>query len=441
MTTLADLTRVGPGTPMGTLMRQYWVPVAKSSELKPDGDPVRLMILGEKLLGFRDSEGRVGILDHRCPHRCASLFLGRNEESGIRCVYHGWKFDVSGNCVDMPSVPPHQSFKEKVHAKAYRTAERHGLIWVYMGEDQDNPPALPMIEANLVEDNEIWCLQRDCNWLQALEGDIDTSHVGFLHVGSLTIDDLDEGHPMRPTILNRAPEYAVSNTEWGTMYGGYRPNDDGARSWRVAHFMFPFWTQTPNNRFASRAIARAWVPMDDEHSMLFDITCGVDEGNPAYSSTLKTGEPLFAPFEYAPRTTDWFGRWRCVDDSRNDWGIDRESQRHGTQYTGIANITMQDQAVTESMGPIVDHSYEHLAPTDQMIARTRRRLIQAVDAMRDKAALPPGARDPQIFFGARAGSFLHDPNVQFEAAYAAQLKTAVRWSGANEAEQVDNCAT
>ncbi|ABE29458.1 rieske [2Fe-2S] domain protein [Paraburkholderia xenovorans LB400] len=428
MTDLADLTCVGPGTPMGTLMRQYWVPAAKSSELKRDGDPMRLMLLGEKLIAFRDSEGRVGVLDHRCPHRCASLFLGRNEESGIRCVYHGWKFDVAGRCVDMPSVPPHQDFKDKVHAKAFRTAERNGLVWVYMG-DAAEPPPLPAIEANLVADCEIWCLQRDCNWLQALEGDIDTSHVGFLHVGSLKPDDLADDHPMRPTVLDRAPEYAVTNTAWGTMYGGYRPNDDGQRSWRVAHFMFPFWTQTPNNRFSSRAIARAWVPMDDEHSMLFDITCGVDEGNPAYSSTRKTGEPLFAPFEYAPATTDWFGRWRCVDDRRNDWGIDRELQRNGSQYTGIPNITMQDQAVTESMGPIIDHSYEHLAPTDQMIARTRRRLLLATQALSEQGTLPPGAQDSDVFFGARAGSFLCDPGLPFETAYATQLETATRWAG------------
>jgi phenylpropionate dioxygenase-like ring-hydroxylating dioxygenase large terminal subunit len=235
-----DLTRVGPGTVMGEYMRQYWIPAAKSLEVKSDGDPIRLLILGERLVAFRDTDGRVGIMDHRCPHRCASLFLGRNEEGGIRCVYHGWKFDVNGQCLEMPNVPIHQEFKEKVHARAYRTAERNGLIWVYMGHKQDDPPPLPMIEANLINEAEIWCLQRECNWLQALEGDIDTSHVGFLHVGMLNIDDLDENHPMRPTILNRAPEYEVSTTEWGTMYGGFRMNDDGQMSWRVANFMYPF---------------------------------------------------------------------------------------------------------------------------------------------------------------------------------------------------------
>ncbi|MDB5828560.1 MAG: putative rieske (2Fe-2S) domain protein, partial [Variovorax sp.] len=124
-----ELTRVGPGTVMGDFMRQYWIPAAKSNELAADGTPMRLMLLGEKLIAFRDSSGRVGVMDHQCPHRCASLVLGRNEQDGIRCIYHGWKFDVDGNCVDMPSVPPAQDFKEKVKAKAYKALDRNGLVW------------------------------------------------------------------------------------------------------------------------------------------------------------------------------------------------------------------------------------------------------------------------------------------------------------------------
>ena len=181
-----DLVRVGPGTVMGGLMRQYWIPAAMSSELERDGAPMRLMLLGERLIAFRDSSGRVGVMDHRCPHRCASLFLGRNEEDGIRCVYHGWKFDTAGNCVDMPNAPPHQDYKDKVRAKAYKVAERNGLVWVYMGERAEAPP-LPGIEASLLPESElqITFAQRECNWLQALEGDIDTSHFGFLHAGSV----------------------------------------------------------------------------------------------------------------------------------------------------------------------------------------------------------------------------------------------------------------
>src|ERR1700740_2934309 len=149
-----ELTQVGPGTVMGDLMRRYWLPAAQSSELERDGAPIRLMLLGEKLIAFRDSAGRVGVMDHRCPHRCASLFLGRNEEGGIRCIYHGWKFDVSGKCLDMPNVPPHQDFKHKLQAKAYLVVERAGVVWVYMGPRAE-PPPLPAFEILDVPDDEV----------------------------------------------------------------------------------------------------------------------------------------------------------------------------------------------------------------------------------------------------------------------------------------------
>lgn len=181
------LTQVGAGTPMGKLMRRYWIPAALSTELRADGDPMRLLLLAEKLIAFRATDGKVCVMDHRCPHRCASLFYGRNEEGGIRCIYHGWKFDAEGNCVDMPNVPAHQDFKHRIHAKAYKTVEQNGLIWVYMG-DQSDIPSLPAIEALLLspEKMEFNFAQRSCNWLQALEGDIDTSHVDFLHGGART---------------------------------------------------------------------------------------------------------------------------------------------------------------------------------------------------------------------------------------------------------------
>ncbi|NLY65499.1 MAG: Rieske 2Fe-2S domain-containing protein [Alcaligenaceae bacterium] len=422
-----DILRVGPGTPMGNFMREYWLPAAISSELKADGDPIRLMILGEKLLGFRDTSGRVGIMDHRCPHRCASLVIGRNEENGIRCVYHGWKFDVEGNCVDMPSVPSRMDFKSKVHAKAYKTAERNGLVWVYMGENQDNPPPLPCIEANLVPDSKIWCLQRQCNWLQALEGDIDTSHVGFLHVGNLQAEDLPEGSPLRPTVLNRAPDFKVQTAEWGAMYGAYREDEQGQTSWRAAHFLFPFWTMTPNILFSTRSIARAWVPMDDTHVMLFDITGGVDAGNPFFTTTLKDGEPMYEKINRKPNGTGWFDRWLPVDGEHNDWGINREDQRNMVHYTGINNPSMQDQAVTESMGPITDHSFEHLAPTDQMIATVRRRLKKVLSDYQQNGTLPKSASDPKVYLGARSGNFTAAPETGFMEAYTFELEKAHRW--------------
>src|ERR671939_841225 len=166
--------RVGPGTPMGQLMRQYWVPALLSSELPgPDSDPVRVMLLGEKLIAFRDSNGQVGLIQNHCPHRGASLFFGRNEEGGLRCVYHGWKFSSDGTCVDMPNEPAESDFKHKVKATAYPPHERGGVVWTYMGPRQE-PPPLPDLEANMLEGATATAFQLEGNWLQILEGDIDT---------------------------------------------------------------------------------------------------------------------------------------------------------------------------------------------------------------------------------------------------------------------------
>ena len=179
------LTRTGPGTQMGNLMREYWIPACLSSELKADGEPMRLMLLGEQLIAFRDTDGRVGIMEHRCPHRCASLFFGRNEEGGLRCVYHGWKFDVEGNCLDMPNVPPAQDFKGRIKAKAYKVVERAGFVWTYMGSRKE-APGLPNVEVLMLPEDERMTRvhMRECNWFQSLEGDIDTSHfeIGRAHV-------------------------------------------------------------------------------------------------------------------------------------------------------------------------------------------------------------------------------------------------------------------
>ena len=244
-----ELTRVGPGTPMGELMRQYWLPAMKSSELVAGGDPLRLMLLGEKLIAFRDTAGCVGVMDHRCPHRCASLFYGRNEEGGMRCVYHGWKFAADGQCLEMPNLPPEQDFSVKVRAKAYRVTERAGVIWVYMGAREVAPP-MPDIEATLLPESELTLnfTQRECNWLQALEGDIDTSHFSWLHVGSVRPEQVDADNWLHYQVVNWAPEYQVGDTDWGTMYCAFRPAENGQTYWRFAHFGFPFWTFIPQVR-------------------------------------------------------------------------------------------------------------------------------------------------------------------------------------------------
>ncbi|MGE0316183.1 MAG: Rieske 2Fe-2S domain-containing protein [Lautropia sp.] len=428
------LTQVGAGTVMGEFMRQYWIPAAKSSEVSADGAPMRMMLLGEKLIAFRDSSGRVGVMDHRCPHRCASLVLGRNEDNGIRCIYHGWKFDVEGNCVDMPSVPPSQDFKDKVKAKAYKAVERNGLIWVYMGS-RAVPPPLPMVEIALLPEDQVdvTFIQRRCNWMQALEGDIDTSHFGFLHVGHLSPDDVPEGHALEHTAGDRAPAYHVRDTPWGTSYAAWRKvHKDGAERvyWRIANYMFPFWSQTPQGEFPTHVHARAWVPLDDEHTMFIFLRWRRQSKN--VRDPLKSGAPLAGSRptpEYLPNTTDWLGRWRLRADQSNDWLIDREAQSSNRIYSGIDNIHLQDQAVTESMGAITDHAFEHLGPGDLMIARTRRRVVQAARAFRETGQVPPGVDSPEVFLGSRSGYFLAEPGVDWLAAFDEQVRQAVRPAG------------
>jgi phthalate 4,5-dioxygenase len=426
-----ELTRVGPGTVMGQLMREYWIPALLSSEVARDGAPVRLMLLGEKLIAFRDSAGRVGVMDHRCPHRCASLFLGRNEESGLRCIYHGWKFDVTGRCVDMPNVQPHQDFKHKVSAKAYRTVERAGLVWVYMGARAEAPP-LPAFEVLDVPDAEVGALfiQRHCNYLQALEGDIDTSHFGFLHAGHVDADELETDDPIQHTVAIRAPDYHIADAVWGTMYAGYRAAGPGRTSWRFGNFLFPFWTQVPNGEFSRHLQVRGWVPLDDEHTMYCVLwwkrgLSAMNQRDPAY----KDGSPVGGMGrhnDFLPNTTDWLGRFRLAANAGNDWGMDRAAQRDNAIYSGIESIHLQDQAVTESMGVILDHTLEHLAPSDQMITRTRRRLLLAARALRDQRVLPPGVDDVEIFRDARGGYFVSGDTGGWRDAYAAQLASSPR---------------
>ncbi|HLG11338.1 MAG TPA: Rieske 2Fe-2S domain-containing protein, partial [Dehalococcoidia bacterium] len=176
-----ELCRVGPGTLMGDFMRQFWMPAVRSGELPVvDGPPLRVKLLGEELIAFRGTSGKVGLIQNACPHRGASLFFGRNEEEGLRCVYHGWKFDTAGACVDMPSEPAESNFKNKVRARAYPVEERNGILWAYLGP-REVPPPLPQLEANMVEGATVNTVLRECNWMQALEGDIDTVHFIFLH--------------------------------------------------------------------------------------------------------------------------------------------------------------------------------------------------------------------------------------------------------------------
>ena len=387
------LTRVGPGTPMGELMREYWMPFGLSDEL-PEADcpPVRVMLLCEELVAFRDSNGKVGLLDNNCPHRRASLFFGRNEEYGLRCVYHGWKFDVSGDCVDMPSEPTESNFKDKVKIKSYPVEERGGIMWTYMGP-RKTAPGLPELPSNMIDDVVVSAYMRPCNWMQALEGDIDTVHTLYLHLGLTQFEDAPEGSWAWWHLQNRAPHYAAIDTDFGTMYGAYRPAMDGMNYWRFANFLMPFYAMTPPGVLGLEHKFRAWVPMDDTHTL-------------AISSNQRS--PLFGPngerpkgkwasgaTDVYPNGTGFFDRFRCVADMDNDFGVDREAQKTKS-FAGLKSIFLEDQAVTVSMGPVVDREKERLGTSDQMIIRSRRRLLRAARSLQE-GETPPGVDNPEVY--------------------------------------------
>ena len=386
------ITRVGPGTPMGAVMRRYWMPALLSEEIPtPDSPPVRVKLLGEELVAFRDSEGRVGLLEEYCPHRLASMFLGRNEEGGLRCVYHGWKFDVTGACVDMPSEPATSTFKERVHLASYPILEKAGVIWAYLGPKGHEPP-LPDMEWMRAPATHLFVsvTHQYSNYLQAIEGGIDTAHSSFLHW-----NDLSDSSNYRQ--VDTAPTLDVERTPFGFRYASIRDIGDEQTYTRLYNFVMPFH-QIRSSRFApiskdmlvrdlGQIAGHMWVPMDDENTLVFNWMMSPDPDKPLNPEGVERAEAF--------RGGGPAGETRIRHRTRaNDWLLDRERQR--TQnYTGIDGVNTQDLAVQESMGPIVDRSREHLGTTDRAIIVFRQLLIDATRIVAGGGD-PPGV-DPASY--------------------------------------------
>ena len=272
------------------------------------------------------------------------------------------------------------------------------------------------------------CHQRDCNWLQSLEGDIDTSHFGFLHVGAVKSDDVDPKTMHRWGLVDRAPRYHVKDTDWGTMYTAYRPADPGNLFHRFAHFVLPCFAMVPDGTFSNMIQATLSVPLDDSHTMTYVLAWSKRE---QALRTLKDGSSIpgaAVTRDFLPTTTDWLGRWRLKANRENDYLIDREEQASGKSFSGIQGIGQQDQAMVESMEGsdegIVDRSFEHLAPSDRMIAITRRRLVAAAQAHQKDGSIPATVDRPELMRGARGGSFIASEKVDWLDAYAEELRKA-----------------
>jgi len=396
------LCRVGAGTPTGRLMRRYWVPVLYAAELEADGPPQRVRLLGESLIAWRDSDGRPAVVVESCPHRGASMFFGRNEEDGLRCVYHGWKFDVAGACTDMPNEPAESNFKHKIRITAYPAVDRGGVVWCYMGPETP-APAFPELEWTLLPAQHVrhaWRAIRTANWLQNMEGDLDTSHAYFLH-GRLRVEDPNVIGLYHP---DRSPRLEVVDTDYGCMYASRRDEGDDAYYWRTSHFLFPFITLFPASP-EGIVPGHMWVPVDDETTLVWCFAfCPVRplsdaerDGYPANGDANEVWRPNAGPDGYLPPQFGraYVGDWPASNQS-NDYRIDREVQRT-RNFTGIPTIPLQDGAMTETMGRIVDRSKEHLGSVDAMIIRVRLRILRAVKALRDHGEPPPGHGRADLF--------------------------------------------
>lgn len=391
----ALITQTDRGTPMGEYFRRFWMPALLSWELpEPDCPPVRVRLLGEDLVAFRDSQGQVGLIQAHCPHRGASLFFGRNEEGGIRCVYHGWKFDVTGRCVDMPSEPAESTFRHKVRAVAYPCVERAGVIWTYMGP-KDRMVGPPEFEWARVPESHVVVTKAiiSCNWLQVMEGNFDSAHVSFLHSrlprpdnGALRYD------PKNPAALlnriDRSPQYTVVETPHGLMVGARRHADEGHYYWRVSQWLTPCFDMIGHDPGTMPMSAHATVPMDDHHCWSWAIRWEGDHPLTEEERARWSGDDARVPVQ--PGTF-----WPKAN-AGNDYLIDREVQRTET-FTGIPGIGNQDLAVTESMGPVVDRTQEHLGTSDLAIIRIRRELLAAARALQ-QGVEPYAAQHPEVYY-------------------------------------------
>jgi phenylpropionate dioxygenase-like ring-hydroxylating dioxygenase large terminal subunit len=406
------VTRTGPETPMGRLFRRYWIPALLAEELpEKDCAPVRVKVLSERLLAWRDSQGRYALTDEFCAHRGVSLWFGRNEENGLRCPYHGWKYDHTGQCIEVPSEPEQSGFCARIRLKSYPLVESGGILWAYMGLP-DLRPALPAFEWTELPASHRYLSKRwqECNYLQAMEGGIDSSHVSFLHSGELHTDPLHRGNKGARYQQDRRPRFEVIESEGGLYIGARRDAEPGHYYWRITQWIMPWYTMVPP--YGDNALnAHAWVPIDDENCFTWTFTYHPTRPLTAMElDTMRRGGGIHV--ELIP------GTFRPVINKDNDYMIDRAAQKAGRTYSGVQGIAMQDASVQESMGPFQDRTKENLVSTDNAIIMARHRLRRAALAL-ERGTTPAGLT--QECQRVRSAAFVLPSEVPFVDAKRADL--------------------
>ena len=400
------LCRVGPGTPMGNLIREFWIPALPSNEFPtPDSPAKRMRLLNENLVMFRDSDGNVGCFPESCPHRGASLYFGRSEEGGLRCIYHGWKFNVQGQCLEMPSEPETSNYRDKVRIRAYPCRDVNHMIWVYMGP-RETPPPFPAFDVNLIPEENAFppiIMMEEANWFQNLEGDTDSVHLDWLHARlRADVGPVGRGHirgtfsPMKNPFIQARP------AEYGAFYTARRQVTGTERYWhRINQFIFPIFTMVGGD--GEQAHLRAHVPVDDTHSMLISLGGYLNRAmtDEERNSRMFT-DPFYPSGGYVERTSNPLTYFHTVANKDNDYWRDMEVEKY-EMMSGVPFVmNLQDRAMTELMAnpvtgePIYDRTREHLGTTDGMCIIVRRQLLRAANALMEDGTVPPNVDDAEL---------------------------------------------
>ena len=406
------LVRTNAGTPMGEYFRRYWLPVALSKEMPaPDSPPIRVKVMGEELVAFRDTNGRVGLVEPRCAHRGSSLFFGRNEECGLRCVHHGWKYDVDGKCVDMPNVEPDAGMRGKISIKAYPTREFGELVWAYFGP-REVMPELPQLEHGLLPASHRYVTKRlqQCNWAQSMDGAVDTAHFSFLHMpapsfksnaaNNIAADEKRIGWLRNDPM----PRFTILDHDVGFVVGGARKADGKDLYWRITQFMLPTHSITPSAMPGEIYYGYTWVPVDDESCWIYVYGWHPERAITSEERAKfdKGGYGQFAELgpDYIP-----------VRNRSNDYLIDRDVQKT-ISFTGVKGIAEQDTLAQESQGVIADRTREHLTATDIGVVHFRRMMLKEAKALQNGKE-PAAAKCPESY-RLRSGGAVLPGGLSFE---------------------------